>query len=170
MGHGPPEKVLRQRLARVQALADRAATEGERNAALAAADRLRDRLATAVDPMPADPLLDPVGRGWPTRTELREQVCAWMAGQRANAAVADWAQDHVGRWLLPDAEVHDPESIAIEVLLQLSTLHLGALEPARDGAALLAFLDTAATDTEHGWRAWYRHLRGEPAPTFGQAP
>ena len=118
--------------------------------------------------MPADPLLDPGGRGWPTRTELRDQVCAWMEGQQTNASVAGWAQDHVDRWLLPDAGVDDPESIAVEVLLQLSTLHLGALVPARDGRALLSFLDTPIADTEHGWRAWYRYLRGEPAPTLGQ--
>lgn len=151
-----------QRLARVEALADRASTPGERRAALSAAERLRSRLAASAPTLPADPWLDPPGGRWPGRAKLRALVRAWTQGRLSDAALAARAQHEVDQNLLPDLPVSDPESVEVEVLLQLSTLHLGALLPERDGAALLAFLDTPAEDSARGWQAWYRHLRGEP--------
>jgi nicotinate-nucleotide pyrophosphorylase len=161
MATGPSRHVLQRRLARVEALADRATTAGERQAAAAAANRLRARLATTRSTIPADPLLDPRGGRWPGRAVLRARVLDWIQGRQTHQAIARWAQQEVDRWLLPDVPVHDPVGVEVEVLLQLSTLHLGALLPERDGAALMAFLDTPLQLTESGWQAWYRHLRGE---------
>ena len=147
-------------------LVNRAATEGERHAALAASERLRARLATPHASIPSDPLLDTSGRDWPDRARLRERVHDWAGGRLDSNSLADWAQEEVGKWLLPDVPASDPLSVEVEVLLQLSTLQLGVLQPARDGPALLEFLDTPEENTERGWQAWFRHLRGEPAPTL----
>lgn len=150
----------------MEALAHRATTDGERRAAWAASERIRARLFEPPAPLDADPHLATPGGGWPDRVVLRAWVRDWMAGKVAADALADRARDQVGRFLLPDLPIDDPESIEVEVLLQLSTLHLGALMPERDGAALLAFLDTPAGDTALGWQAWYRHLRGEATPVL----
>ena len=170
MAQHTPRRVLLQRLARVEALLERATTDGERRAAQAAADRLRARLAVPKPTIPADPLLSPPGRGWPDRGMLRDRVHHWMSGRLSNEALAEWAQAEVDQCLLPDVPASDPVSVEVEVLLQLSTLHLGVLLPGRDGPALLAFLDTSEDDTEGGWRAWFRHLRGEPSPRLSDGP
>ncbi len=166
MGNNPPRQVLQRRLARVEGLAERAETDGERRAALAAAERLRARLAASHTTIPADPLLAPAGRIWPDRSKLRGLVEDWTRGRMRSEALSEWAQGEVGKCLLPDVPVTDPVSVEVEVLLQLSTLHLDVLHPARDGPALQAFLDTPEEDTEGGWRTWFRHLRGEAAPAL----
>jgi len=91
-------------------------------------------------------------------------------GHRCSETLASWAQDEVGKCLLPDVPASDPISVEVEVLLQLSTLHLGVLQPERDGHALLAFLDTSAEDSMRGWRAWFRHLRGQSDPRLESTP
>jgi hypothetical protein len=159
--------VLLRRLARVEALAHRAATDGERRAARAAAERLRERLQEPLPTIPADLLLDPPGRTWPGRVELRERVQDWVDGVQTSEEVAMWAHDEVDKSLLPDVPPPtDPDSIEVEVLLELSTLHIGELQAERDGPALLAFLDTPRDETERGWRGWFRHLRGVPTPSL----
>jgi hypothetical protein len=131
---------------------------------LAAAERLRRRLVEPLPPMPADHLLDTPGRPWPDRGTLRDLVEAWARGDLDSEALSEWAQTEVGTWLLPDLPVSDPISVEVEVLLQLSTLHLGVLRPDHDGPALLAFLATPDEETPLGWQAWFRHVQGTSSP------
>ena len=166
MGTDANPQALRQRLARVKNLARRAGTDGERQAALAAAERIEARLAAPGSTIAPDPFLDPPDGRWPDRNELRVRVEAWGKGQLDGDKLAIWAQDRIDQCLLPDVPVSDPVGIEVEVLLQLSTLHLGVLLPERDAPALQAFLDTPRMDTSLGWQAWFRHVRGASAPSL----
>ena len=166
MAKDASRQALKRRLARVEALAQRAGTDGERQAALAAAERIEARLTPPGSTVAPDPFLDPPDGRWPGRNELRVCVEAWEQGALDGDTLAAWAQDRIDQCLLPDVRVNDPVGIEVEVLLQLSTLHLGVLLPARDGPALRAFLDTPLPDTPLGWQVWFRHVRGEPAPSL----
>ena len=123
---------LQRRLRHVETLAQRGATEGERAAARRAAWRLRVRLREV--PVPAGRVLrvvsnepDPIEVGrddlsLPGRDELRGVLHAWRFGDIDDAEVGAWAHTYVDGLLLPDLPPEDPDSIAVELLLQLSTL------------------------------------------------
>lgn len=166
---------LHRRLRLVDTLAQRGATVGERAAARQVARRLRERLREAsaaprATVLPGDPT-DPIRQGHadltlPDRAELAAVVQAWRLGEVDDAAVGAWACTFVGGLLLPDLPADDPDSIPIEVLLQLSTVPGGPVGVDHaDG--LLAFLSTGPNDTRAGWARWFATLAD---PTGGRPP
>lgn len=159
---------LHRRLQRVRNLAERGATHGERTAARAAAARLEARLEQAPGKPFRGASLDSALRPGPAEvvpstTELRAAIEAWHTGDRTAADLAEAARDLVDRVVLPDRPAHDPLSIRVEVVMLLTSLGEGPIG-IEDTFALLAFLDAAEEDPEQAWKAWFRHLEGQPIP------
>jgi hypothetical protein len=154
---------LREKLDRIHALARGAKTEGERQAALAAAERVARRLTEGDGPG-----LDLDDDGWdddfgldtdealPSNAQIAAIVQAWLDGERTIDEVCAWAESVVDAMLLPELPVDDPASIGVEALLQLSTLESQPLVEA-DLPHLLAFL-SAEPDARTAWRRWFAYV------------
>jgi hypothetical protein len=129
------ERGLRVRLARVEALHERAGTPGERAAAARARDRLVSHLVRlrAEDPVvvfveehlaelgvPGAP--PPPPAQVPGVDELLRVLAEWELGLRTASEVARWAAEQVDAVELP-ADPAAEGAIVGEVLLQLSASH-----------------------------------------------
>jgi hypothetical protein len=157
---------LRRRLLHTERLARDGATEGERAAARAAAERLRARIAgvgpgaAAVEAPPWDePLTDEVAPAdLPSRRTLRAWLSAWSAGRIGADEIRARAARFVDGAVLPDLPPDDPDGVVVELLL----VWAGAPGPgsAADRAAARAFLDTPPEHTRAGWEAWLAQLAG----------
>ena len=154
------ERSLRNRLARVEALERGATTEGERQAAALARERLRLRIAKvrAQDPVARfvaahvaalgvqPPRPQPPAR-LPSVARLLAVLGQWGDGDLARQDVQAWAETVVDRVVLPSDPDHRDAAIA-EVLLQLAMLHRVALQPG-DLPRIQGFLE------DRDWSAWF---------------
>lgn len=163
---------LHRKLARIEALRAGATTEGERLAAEQARDRVLDRLdAEGHDSEGwAEQVLD----GWrmagpspgasldngaeaPSLTEVRRRLEQWRTDQWSRERLQAWAAKVVDRVFLPDLPPDDPQGIAVEVVMQLSTLTQQPLYK-KDLPALIAFVDAAETDPRAAWLGWFTYV------------
>ena len=163
---------LHRRLQRVRVLAERGATAGERRAAREAAARLEARLQkedpTACAQLEADDGLDPAlspgpASVVPSTATLRSWVLDWQRGSAQPSAIARVARGLVDRVVLPDRPPSDPLSVRVEVVMLMTSLGSGPLDPA-DAPALLSFLSEGEVAPENAWRAWFRHLERRVSP------
>lgn len=157
------------KLAAVEALEGDGSTDGEREAAARARERLEARLA-ADPPVPrafAEELEaghhlraaapDDGGDGrfeLPDRTELRLRLVACLDRRLAAIDLSRWAARWVDSAVLPDLPHGDPGSVAPEVLLVLAS----GPPSAAVCRAMVEFLDTPAADTATAWRRWLEAL------------
>jgi hypothetical protein len=157
------------KLAAVEALEGDGSTDGERDAAARARERLEARLAsdppvprafaeeleaghhlrTAAPDDECDTTPDP-----PDRTELRLRLMACLEGRLGAAELSRWAARWVDAAVLPDLPHSDPGSVAPEVLLVLAS----SPPSAAVCGAMVEFLDTPASETEASWRQWLETL------------
>ena len=167
------EPTLRRKLAAIQALHEGATTDGEREAAAEARQRVAQRLvkvtgtrrlhvhaafrhAADLGPEEPDPLVEEAPE-LPTVDDLRALLLGWRMGQRSRRELCAWAAHLCDRLLLPSVEVHDPRAARIEVLLQLAAMGRQPLCRA-DIPAIEAFL--LAEPGEAAWRDWFDFLAG----------
>jgi len=158
---------LHRRLQRARVLAERGATPGERRAAREAATRLearlerhapRDGVAQVELEGHLDPALSPgPASAVPSTATLRSWILDWQSGEVPPGTVALAARTLVDRVVLPDRTPDDPLSVRVEVVMLMTSLGTGPLEPV-DAPALLDFLSTGEATPEDAWRAWFRHL------------
>ena len=159
-----PERRLRERLARVEALHRGATTDGEREAAAKALERValkivevrsKDEVArfcaahVASLGVPGRRNVDQGGRA-PTAAEIRAMLLAWTRGDVSRRRVRAWAQKICDRVVFPADPMADGACRG-ELLLQLADLDRIGLTPA-DVPAMLAFLD------HRDWHAWFELL------------
>lgn len=159
-----PERRLRERLARVEALHRGATTDGEREAAAKALQRValrivevrsKDEVArfcaahVASLGVPGRRNLDRGGRQ-PTDDEIRRMLQAWARGDVSRSRVRGWAQKICDRVVLPADPVHEG-AVRGELLLQLADLDRIDLRPS-DVPAMLTFLE------HRDWQAWFELL------------
>jgi len=157
------------KLAAVEALEGDGSTDGEREAATRARQRLEARMAVGGGVprafaeeleaghhlRPAEPrVLDHAAPEPPDRDELRLRIGACRDGRLTPAELSRWAATWVDAAVLPDVPHDDPASVAPEVLLVLASA------PPTEAVcrAMLGFLDTDATGTAAGWRRWLQAL------------
>ncbi|MCB9763574.1 MAG: hypothetical protein H6739_27650 [Alphaproteobacteria bacterium] len=160
---------LRKKLRRIQALHDRATTPGERQAAAAALDRIRDRMERVDEGLPQPEgviTLEELGftssePGYtlPDRAELIAMLLEWSNGDRTARSVGRWASRLVDKLLLPDLPATDPEAIPVEVLLQLSCMRRQPLA-VQDIPAMLAFLAAPPDRAAQAWADWFAYVEG----------
>jgi hypothetical protein len=156
---------LRRRLLHTERLAREGATDGERAAARAAAERLRARIGLSTPPPEEDaaawdePLTDEVApQDLPSRATLGAWLDDWAAGRAGAADIAARAARFVDGAVLPHLPPEDPDGVVVEVLLVLAGAQ-GAWAPS-DLAAVHAFLGTPPSATRAGWADWLAHLAG----------
>jgi len=156
-------KTLKRKLRAVEALLEGATTDGERQAAERARERLVARLGSEEDERTAcGPFgWHPPDAAWvqvPTAEVLRGWLEAWAAGDRTTRQVQKEAAWYVDKVVLPLHDPSDVRSIAVELLLQLSSMKRQPLH-ADDVPDLLAFLD-APEGAEAAWAGWFAFLDG----------
>ena len=157
---------LYRRLRRVEALATRGATEGEQAAARRAAARIRIRIRASASKTTSTPRAsarpDPIEIGrpelhLPSRSGIVSVLRAWQLGELEDMEVGEWARTFIDGLLLPDLPADHPDSIPIEVLLQLSTLPNSPVGHSHIDH-LLDFLDTPHDATRSGWSRWFARV------------
>ena len=159
---------ISRRLERAEALRDRATTEGERQAAAAACERLQKRLRHQLDNDPVrrhviaefgtlihDDLPIQSVRTRPWRDQLLKQLARWEDGTIGDAALRRWAQRVVDRNVLP-SDPEDIRSFWADVVLQLSSGGAGRLR-ARHVPKLRRFLRHSGPPP---WESWFDWLDG----------
>jgi len=151
---------LLKKLHRIKALEDGATTRGEAGAAAAAKERVMRRLAeTAPEPIPQarqTPVgIDPIFRGAvpPDRGVLLDKLLRWRSGELSSAELWTWALRVVDKTLLSDAPPHHPESVAVEVVMALSTWRHSRWRE-DDVDALIVFLRSPRHSSLQAWRVW----------------
>ena len=159
---------LRRRLLHTERLAREGATDGERAAARAAAERLRARIGLSTPPPEEDaaawdePLTDEVApQDLPSRATLGAWLDDWAAGRAGAADIAARAARFVDGAVLPHLPPEDPDGVVVEVLLVLAGAQ-GAWAPS-DLAAVHAFLGTPPSATRAGW-LYFGAVRQMPWP------
>ncbi|MFT4624890.1 MAG: hypothetical protein ACI8PZ_003556 [Myxococcota bacterium] len=158
------ERDLRARLAKVEALHAGATTDGEREAAARARQRLLTRLATLRrdDPVArfvadhvASLAVPPTRAAPPARMpsvrEVLGVLAMWESGDLTAASVQAWAELVVDRVDLPDAADH-PAAVRAEVALQLAALHRIRLTPT-DVPRVRRFV--RSDGSSDAWTRWF---------------
>lgn len=154
--------LLLQKLQRIEALKAGATTTGERGAASAASERVIERLKkTPPEPIPQGisqvPMgPDPILRGPepPTRSMILARLHAWKRGDLRSLQVWKWAALVVDKTLLPDAPPDHPDSVAVEVVMELSSWrHAPWFEG--DVDALIVFLESPIDASREAWGRWF---------------
>lgn len=158
-----------RKLQRVDALRRRATTPGERAAAETVCARLIARLGghetpdwsvwsiEPSEPEGPDPIFADSGLELPGRDQILAVLLAWSTGHYADEEVAEWAAGFTYKVWLPEHPPDDVRSIYVEVILQLSALHVQPLTR-DDVPALRLFVTAAAGDARDAWRIWWTHL------------
>lgn len=172
MSPPPPDPDLRRKLLRIEALLAGATTDGEREAAARARERVLRRLNQRPPPPPPAegftelPWAAP-GASLPSREVLARVLAEWRAGERDADSVTRWAARVIDELVLPDLPPEHPDAARVEVLLVLAALHPGprrlgsrGRNPLRPGdlRPIRAFLRDQRRDWRAAWGAWFAHL------------
>lgn len=157
-----------RRLERAEALRDRATTDGERQAAAAACDRLQRRLHQQLEADPirqhvraefealmADDALPRRSAMRPWRDQLLKQLARWEEGTLGDLELRRWALRVVDRNVLP-SDPNQLESFWADVVLQLGSDRRGVVRP-HHVPKLRRFLRHQGPPP---WEAWFGWLHG----------
>ena len=152
-----------RRLRQVIALRDRAATEGEREAADRARLRLLERLGRMPEVDPGHSRVVVGGMGplpeshpevsFPEEAELREILLAWERGAVDRRQLARWAGWLVDKLVLPEVPPDDPAALQTEIILQLAIRRRCPIR-VEDVPAILGFLEMAPREGLLAWLEW----------------
>jgi hypothetical protein len=165
---------LYRKLHSIQALEKGATTPGEKTAAVKARKRLLRKLnqqgilldtrhlferhyepSLVNDPIHSDMAL-------PSHEELMKKLVGWRVGDLGSEHIQSWAADIIDKMVLPNPPPDNPESIQVEVIFELSSLHQRTWEMC-DIDELQIFLKTSVNDSMGAWRRWFAHIEASSA-------